>query len=282
MTDQIIPHRRRLLAVLPLLAALCALPQPLAAWSAGGPETRPALEQRQGRAFAYLLPRGWRANETSNGIDIAAPDGITGVAASVAVGGFGQPSPEAWLQQVLTWAGHSQVRALGSRPTPPQPGPMGLQWQGVEVELESLLGGRLIHIRALSHVLQGAGQFAAIVTGIQGPAEAWPALAQWLPRVRDAIRITDPNVITGSMANALPRGIRHDEIYGGYNAAWQARGVAYDDISRAQREATMGYKRLVDGETGTIYEMPLEAYDPTVGGWRNPLRPTDLLADTRN
>ncbi len=35
--------------------------------------------------------------------------------------------------------------------------------------------------------------------------------------------------------------------------------------------------RLEDPTTGQRYEMPLEAYDGTAGGYRNPKRPTELL-----
>lgn len=245
-----------------------------AAWT--GPP-RPALEHREGRAYAYVVPQGWTVTETSNGIDIAAPDGVTGVAASVLVGGFGQPSPEQYLAQVLASTGQGAARLVASRPIPPQPGPMGLQWYGIEAEIESAQQGRTIHIRATSQILQGAGQFAAIVTGAQGPTEEWDDLKDWLPRMRDAIRITDGSVPTGGIANALPRGIRHDDIYGRYNSGWQARQVPGDDISRAQREGMMGYKRLMDETTGRIWELPLEAYDPTAGGWRDPLKPDLLL-----
>lgn len=264
----------------PAALAMAALAKPAperAAWS--GPR-RPALEHRQGRAFAFAVPLGWTANETSNGVDIAAPDGVTGVVASIAVGGFGQPSPEQYLAQVLASTGQESARIVSTRPISPQPGPMGLQWRGVEVEIESAQRGRPIHIRATSQILQGAGQYAAIVTGVQGPREGWDELKDWLPRVRDTIRITDPAIPTGGMAGALPRGVRHDEIYGRYNSAWRARQAPADAISRAQREGTMGYTRLVDGATGRIWELPLEAYDPSVGGWRDPMKPDLLLKPT--
>ena len=256
--------------------AMAAIVKP-AAWT--GPP-RPALEHRRGRAYAYVVPRGWTVNETSNGIDIAAPDGVTGVVASIAIGGFGQPSPEQYLRQVLAMTGQGGARIVSSRPIPPQPGPMGLQWRGIEAEIESAQGGRETHIRATSQILQGAGQYAAIVTGAQGPRESWDQLKDWLPRVRDAIRVTDGSIPTGGMAGALPRGIRHDDIYGRYNGGWHARQVPGDEISRAQREGMMGYKRLVDDTTGRIWELPLEAYDPTAGGWRDPMKPDLLLKPT--
>lgn len=247
-----------------------------AAYAWVGPE-RPALESRQGRAFAYSVPAGWHVTETSNGVDIAAPDGVTGVAASVLVGGFGHPTPQQYLMQILRTTGQANARFLSVQPTPPRPGPMGLQWRGIQAEIESAQRGQPIHIQATSQVLQGAGQYIAIVTGAQGPIAQWGHLRTWLPHVRDSIRITNGAIVTGNMANALPRGIDDDAIYGDYNRAWEARQVPEDQLSEARREATMGYTRQMDPNTGRIWDMPLEAYDPTVQGYRNPRHPHDLL-----
>jgi hypothetical protein len=39
----------------------------------------------------------------------------------------------------------------------------------------------------------------------------------------------------------------------------------------------MGYEEMQSPATGERYEMPLEAYDATVGGYRNPERPREIL-----
>ncbi len=239
---------------------------------------RPALEHRQGRVFAYLLPQGWRVNESDSGIELVAPDGVTAVVASIVLGAAGQPSPEAYLRENLARVGQPDARFVSVAPAEEWPGPSpGFTWKGIEAEIESRQNGRPIHIRATSHVLQGAGQYSAIVTGAQSPREEWEAVRDWLPRVRDAIRITNGSIPGASMAAALPRGIRHDEIYGRMNDAWTARQVPAADLSQARREGTMGYVRLVDPETDRVWELPLEAYDPTAGGWRNPIKPDLLL-----
>lgn len=250
-------------------------PAAAAAWS--GPP-RPALEYRQGRAFAYAVPQGWRVNETDNGIEIVAPDGVTAVVGSIVLGAAGQPTPEAYLRQNLARVGQPDARFVSVRPAEEWPGPTpGLTWKGIEAEIESRQNGRAIHIRATSHVLQGAGQFSAIVTGAQSPSEEWESVKDWLPRVRDSIRLTNGAIPGASMAAALPRGVRHDDIYGRFNDAWNARQVPAADLSQARREGTMGYVRLIDPETDRIWELPLEAYDPTVGGYRNPVKPDLLL-----
>ncbi|HYR12535.1 MAG TPA: hypothetical protein VEQ60_32400 [Longimicrobium sp.] len=239
---------------------------------------RPALEHRQGRAFAYVVPQGWRVNETDNGIEIVAPDGVTGVVGSIVVGAAGQPSPEAYLRQNLARVGQADARLVSVQPAPDWPGPTPeFTWRGIEAEIESRQSGRPIHIRATSHVLQGAGQYSAIVTGAQSPAEEWDQVKDWLPRVRDGIRLTNGAVPGASMAAAPPRGIRHDDIYGRFNDAWSARQVPAADLSQARREGTMGYVRLIDPETDRVWELPLEAYDATAGGYRNPVKPDLLL-----
>ena len=40
------------------------------------------------------------------------------------------------------------------------------------------------------------------------------------------------------------------------------------------------YERVKDPQTGQVYEMPLESYDGTVDGYRNPKRPTEILQKT--
>jgi hypothetical protein len=255
-------------------------PATAAAWS--GP-TRPALEHRQGRAFAYAVPQGWRVNETDNGIEIVAPDGVTAVVGSIVLGAAGRPSPEGCLRENLAHAGQRDARFVSVQPAQEWRGPTtDLTWKGIEAEIESRQNGRPIHIRATSHVLQGAGQYSAIVTGAQAPSEEWDAVKNWLPRVRDSIRLTNGAIPGASMAAALPRGIRHDDVYGRFNEAWSARQVPAADLSRARREGTMGYVRLIDPETDRVWELPLEAYDPTVGGYRNPVKPDLLLQKAPN
>lgn len=241
---------------------------------------RPILQRLRGRVFAYSLPTGWRANETANGIDIAARDGLTGVSASFVLGMVGTQSPEGHFRQVLATLPLSNVQVRSRAPTPPVQGPFGLQWHGVEIEFDATSQGRPVHVRAISQVLQGNGQYAALLTGIQGPVAHWDALRHWLPYVRDSIAVTDPSFASGTMARGLPRGIRHDDVYGSYNRGWAARGVTADRISAARREGTMGYTRQKDPATGRIYDVPLDAYDASRGGYVNPVRPTELLVQT--
>jgi hypothetical protein len=44
--------------------------------------------------------------------------------------------------------------------------------------------------------------------------------------------------------------------------------------------APLGIMRVKDPETSRIYEMPFEAWDGTIGGYRNPVRPTEIRQKT--
>jgi hypothetical protein len=39
----------------------------------------------------------------------------------------------------------------------------------------------------------------------------------------------------------------------------------------------MGVERVKDPATGQIYDMPIHNYDATMGGYRNPSRPGEIL-----
>ncbi len=241
---------------------------------------RPLLVRTQGNVFGYSMPKQWHATETANGIDLAAGNDLTGVSVSFVLGMFGYQTPMGHFQQVLSSVPLSGIKILSRQAIPPVPGPFGLQWQGVEVEFEALSNGSAIHVRALSHVLQGNGQYMAMLSAIQSPVSEWEKAKDWLPYVRDTIVITNPSVAAGSLSKGLPKGIRHDDIYGEYNKAWSQRSVTSDMISRSRREGTMGYTRQEDPQTGQVYEIPLEDYDATRGGYVNPIRTTELLVPT--
>ncbi|MDQ2977396.1 MAG: hypothetical protein M3R69_18540 [Acidobacteriota bacterium] len=57
--------------------------------------------------------------------------------------------------------------------------------------------------------------------------------------------------------------------------------LSQDRIAKAQREGMMGYERMVSPTTGRYYNMPLETYDGTVGGYRNPNHPEEILSPTQ-
>jgi len=63
----------------------------------------------------------------------------------------------------------------------------------------------------------------------------------------------------------------------GLMESWERKNLSQDRISRAQRKGMMGYEPMVSPTTGRNYNMPLESYDGTVGGYRNPDHPDEIL-----
>jgi hypothetical protein len=62
--------------------------------------------------------------------------------------------------------------------------------------------------------------------------------------------------------------------------SWREKRLSEDRIAKAQREGMMGYERMVSPSTGRYYNMPLETYDGTVAGYRNPDHPEEILNPT--
>src|SRR5687768_6945929 len=96
-----------LIAIFALALAGCSEPLPAAASavSAGRAEsapavTRPTLIAQSGEYFTWVMPKGWKASETSNGVDLTSPDGSMAATSAVLMGSSGEPDP--W--SFLTWA----------------------------------------------------------------------------------------------------------------------------------------------------------------------------------
>ena len=239
---------------------------------------RPSLQVHQGHYFKYSMPKGWTANETTNGVDMLAPDQVTGASFALLVGGFGQVLPEQFLQFVLNSTPELQNPQIhATNPLPPFPGVMGLQWQVIEAQLSFVYRGTPARAHATVGILQGWGQYSAFIRSYQAATANWQEARYWLPAVAETVVITNPRQVAGVDQVVLPGPISHDYIYGDYNRAWEARSRSNDSLSRDRSEATLGYERTVDPSTGQYYDMPYEAYDATRGGYRNPVRPEEIL-----
>lgn len=275
MATSINPGLRQRTVLFGILCWLCVQALPVAA---APPDQRPPLQVHQGQYFSYSMPKGWSANETTNGVDMLAPDQVTGAAFALLLGGFGQTSPEQFLQLVLNATPDLQnARILATKPLPPFPGVMGLNWQVIEAELDYAYRGKPARAHATVGILQGWGQYSAFIRSYQAPTATWESSRYWLPAVAETVVISNPRQVAGVDQVVLPGPIPHDYIYGDYNRAWEARSQSSERLSRDRHEATLGYERTLDTATGQYYDMPYEAYDPTRGGYRNPLRPEEIL-----
>jgi hypothetical protein len=259
-----------------LVATLLMVPAFASVLTATNP--RPPLVVRTGQAYRWAAPRDWRATEGQNVLEIAAPDGLTGVSLSYVLGMFGRATPASYLEMVLRSAPYQNLRVLGFRDLGTEPSVIpGMPWRLGYAELAYVYRGTPVRAAAMAGVIQGSGQYVATVIGWQAPDTTWSDASGWLPRVARSIVITDASWAVAMARSSLPRNIPHDEIYGAYNRAWTARGVPEARLSQMRREGTMGYEEMQSPATGERYEMPLDLYDATVGGYRNPDRPREIL-----
>jgi len=241
------------------------------------PAARPQLQVHSGQYYRYAMPRDWRATENASALEMAAPDGVTGAAFSLLLGAFGQATPQGHLTSVLQSGVYQNPQVDRVRELPDQPGIMGLAWKLIEAELRFEYRGVPCRAHATVGVLQGAGQYAAFIRAYQAPAERFASARYWLPAIAETVQIHNAQAIAGQARMVLPKGTSHGYIYDDYNAAWEQRGQSQGRIARAQHEGTMGYERMRDARTGELFDMPLEAYDPTEGGYRHPREPDVML-----
>ncbi len=234
---------------------------------------RPVLEYHQGQYFRWSAPRGWTMNETTNGVDLFAPGGATFVSSALLAGGFGEVTPQQFLamtmQQVNPSARVTNARRLGSQPGILAP------WHVEEYEMAGSFNGIPVRMNATVGVSSAYGRHYATMTLYQAPAATWAQDRTWLPGIALSISVTNPRQVAGADRVMLPRNNPLDNS--GLIESWRRKGLSEDRISQAQQEATMGYERMQDPHTGLNYNMPYEAYDAGAGGYRNPMRPTELL-----
>lgn len=241
------------------------------------PIPRPALVVKQGNYFRASMPANWHWTENANAVEMAAPDGVTGSSFSIAVGMFGQATPYSYLMMTLQSLDYADTRVISWQDLPSQSAFLNFVWQIGFAELSYTYQGQPVHAATTIGIIQGAGQYVAVIMAGQAPVEKWDESRHWLLRVAHSVTITNPRQVAGVDRMSLPGNIPHDYIYGEYNSAWESRGLTEDRLSQARREGMMGYELFQSPTTGEQFEMPLEAYDPTIGGYRNPNRPEEIL-----
>lgn len=234
---------------------------------------RPPLELQQGQYFRWAAPKGWTVKETTNGVDLFAPDGKTFVSSALLHGSFGRMTPRDFLIMTMKQVNPS-AQIEGSTVMPSQPGLWG-PWQLEDFVLTRVHKGTPVRMRATVGLSAGHGRYSATMSLYQAPMTSWEHSKLWLPAVAQSIVVTNARQVAGQDSVTLPRNNPLDNS--GLIESWRQKRLSEDRIAQGQREGTMGYTRLEDPNTGQRYEMPIEAYDGTVGGYRNPKRPTEVL-----
>lgn len=238
---------------------------------------RPILLEQRGQYFRWVAPKGWRASESTNGVTLASPDGHMRAGFVLLLRTPGASTPRDFLLRFLPMdPSYRNLRVESQRRLPDVPAGMpGAVWRVEEIGLRLLVDGKPHQALFTCAVKNFYGQFDAFFSYQHATVAEWPAARQFLPQLTRAIAVVNPGRVAMNDQLLRPRNNPLDNS--GLIESWRRKGISDARISQAQREGMMGYERMKDPSTGRMYDMPLETYDGAAGGYRNPVRPTELL-----
>lgn len=138
------------------------------------------------------------------------------------------------------------------------------------VECEGLMAGQVVNYGTDKASVPGVdmGTYAVYnCNGVIAPAGEFDELREQLMAclasftfTEEYIRLTQQHVADETSA-ILAMSRQMQAAYDSYNSAWSARQTSYDIISQKNSDATLGYDRLYDPDTGEIYRAELGFYD---------------------
>src|SRR5687768_7216279 len=85
------------------------------------PVVRPTLIARSGDYFKWVMPKDWKASESSNGVDLTSPDGSMAASSAVLMGSNGTSDPWSFLTWALSATGSRDIERVSAEDLPPQP-----------------------------------------------------------------------------------------------------------------------------------------------------------------
>jgi len=239
-------------------------------------DTRPTLEVHQGKFFRWAVPIGWNASESASGVTLTAPDGLMQVSSALIVDSLGRTTPAdftVWLLGQLP--GNRSLQVVAKRDMPDQPSGSATPWKVQELEMRYAVNG--IPVRAIwtTGIVNKDRSCDAYILGYQSIPLAFERARLWLASVARSVVLTNPAQATGNDRMRVPS--NHPLDHPALLETWREKGLSEERILQAQRDGMMGYETVKDRPTGRIFEMPLEAWDSSAGGYHNPARPDEIL-----
>jgi hypothetical protein len=232
---------------------------------------RPALVEHNGQYFAWAAPADWRGQDALAGVDLSSADGAMRVQSALLMRTQGSTTPRDFLMRALAM-GATDVRVLAVRDLPAVMSGYRIPWESQEYDLTYVVRGRTVKATWVVGVVNVMGMsYDAFVAGYDAPVNTFDQAALFLAAIARTIHPTGP--VGGHVM--LPQ--NHPLDNSALIESWRQKGVSEGRISQARREGTMGYERMWDPQTNHYYNMPFETYDGTVGGYRNPARPDEIL-----
>lgn len=248
------------------------------------PQSTINLIVHHGNVWAAKIPEGWATSETDSGIDIYDPkdDMKTGVSSIVAIGWFGNSSPDKFIDWVLASIGATGVKYISeSNEAAVRDSSSGRVWNmKTKIIVFTDSRGRQIQAKASAGVINGCGQYIAMFSAFQTTPDKWNNWALVLERVAKSIVIINPSKAGGIDKVKLPTAADLANDSSPLMEAWEYRNRVNDKTSHEWSDAMLGRESgLISPSTGTRYTVPLTSYDPTIGGYRNPNNASEILHD---
>lgn len=241
------------------------------------------LVAHTGEVFGAKIPEGWDITENESGIEVADPDDQnTGAAGIVAVGWYGSQTPDSFIDYMLNAVGASAIEYENESDQETITDPATkLSWV---MKTKTLTftdkNGTKIKAKVSAGVLNGYGQFCGMITAFQTTPDKWGEWAPTLERIAKSITIINPSKAGGIDTVRLPTAADLANDSSPLMESWEYRNQVQDRVSHEWSDAIMGQESdLYSPSTGKNYTRPFSAYDPTIGGYRNPDKPTEILID---
>lgn len=236
-----------------------------------------------GQVFGAKILQGWDVTDNESGIDIVDNnDPNTGSSAVIAVGWFGSQTPDSFIDFMLKAIGADSVTYENESNQAEITDPAsGLKWV-MKTKTFTFINnkGILIKAKASAGVLNGYGQFCGLITAFQTTPEKWFIWAPTLERIAKSITIINPSKAGGIDKVRLPTAADLTNDSSPIMESWKYRNQVGDWSSHEWSDAIMGQESdLYSPSTGQSYTRPLNDYDPTVGGYRNPNNTSEILID---
>src|SRR3989338_6637291 len=240
------------------------------------------LVAHTGEVFGAKIPRGWRVESNQSGIEIIDPaDTDTGVSGGVAVGWFGSQTPDGFIDFLLQSIGASNVKTENESAEGTYKDPStNLPWTVKTKTFTFEKNGKVLKAKASAGVLNGYGQYVALMTAFQTVPSKWSQWAPTLERIAKSITIINPSMAGGAHTVRLPTAADLVNDSSPLMEVWEERNQVQKRTSHEFSDAIMGQETdLYSPSTGSRHTLPLNAYDPVKGGYHNPDKWEEILID---
>ncbi len=241
------------------------------------------LAAYNGRIFSAKIPEGWKVDESISGINITSPeDSDTGVFLIAVSGWPGKSSPDAFIEKIAGMGNLKNIKYIEESKVKKftDPAMPGYVWEEKSKIFTCKKDKTSLKIKSVAGVINGSGQYVAVVQGFQATLEKWGKWAPLLERVASSVIISNPSLVGGADKIRLPSAKDLANDSSPLMDAWNYRNQVQDRASHNFSDAIMGVESdLISPSTGQSYTMPLSNYDPTEGGYHNPKNYSEILVD---